>query len=212
MLVKCFASTIGFDKILMRFKLLIIYFWGKHKMSIKSVLKICALLSAFTLSQNTFAGSYWGIGGGTSSWDIKPLFGSYEVKDGATFDALLGVRTGNFGYEGEITYSRHDWVGVSNATHNATNLILAGLGYLPLSQSFELYGKLGVDFWGTSVDFGGYNFEGDHGTSLVIGGGMNLNLSQSFSLRVEYKQMSGLGDGVDKGDISQTTVLAVFNL
>ena len=60
-------------------------------MSIKSILKICALVIAFTASQSAFAGSYWGLGAGTTTWDIKPLFGAFEVKDGPTLDLLMGV-------------------------------------------------------------------------------------------------------------------------
>jgi len=180
-------------------------------MSIKSILKICALVIAFTASQSAFAGSYWGLGAGTTTWDIKPLFGAFEVKDGPTLDLLMGVRNGNFAFEGEFTYSAHDWVGVSNATHNASNLILAGLGFLPINQTFELYGKIGVDFWRTTVDFGGYNFDGDNSTALVVGAGVNININPSFSLRAEYKRVNGLGDGVDKGDIGQSTLIAVFN-
>lgn len=180
-------------------------------MSIKSVLKICTLLFAFSLSQNTFAGPYWGIGVGSSSWDLKPVYGLFELKNGTTFDLLLGMRVGNFAYEGEITGSSHDWVGVSGATHNATNVILAGLGYLPVNQTFEFYGKFGFDFWKTTVDVGPYNFDGDNGVSLVLGAGVNMNFNPGFSLRAEYKRMNGLGDGVDEGDIAQTTLIAIIH-
>lgn len=179
-------------------------------MSIKSILKICALLIAFTVSQSSFAGNYWAIGAGSTTWDIKPVYGLFEVKDGPTLDLLLGIRNGNFAFEGEFTFSSHDWVGVSNATHNAGNLIIAGLGFLPISQSFELYGKIGADYWKTTVDVGAYNFDGDSGVALVLGAGVNINITQGFSLRAEYKRMNGLGDGVDKGDIGQSTLLAVF--
>lgn len=179
-------------------------------MSIKAALKICALFFAFILSQNTFAGPYWGIGVGNSSWDLKPVFGTFDLKDGPTLDLLLGIRTGNFAYEGEFTFSSHDWVGVSGATHHAGNLILAGLGYLTINPAFELYGKLGIDFWKTTVDVGAYTFDGDTGTSLVLGFGANINISPTFNLRAEYKRMNGLGDGIDEGDIGQSTLIAVF--
>lgn len=181
-------------------------------MSVKLLCRAAALLLAFILSQNTFAGSYWGIGGGVSSWSLKPYFGTYELQNGPTLDAVLGLRSGNLGYEGEITFSTHDWVGYSSARHNAANLILAGIGYLPVNPGFEFYGKLGMDYWHTTVDVGAYNFDGDTGFSLVIGGGVKMNINQGMSLRLEYKHMNDLGDGIDKGDINQTTLLVMFDL
>lgn len=180
-------------------------------MQFKSVVKIGVAFLAIAFSQYSFAGGYWAIGGGVSSWDIKPLFGSVEVKNGPTLDILLGSRTGNFAFEGEFTFSSHDWVGYSNATHNAGNLIIAGVGFVPVSPNFEFYGKLGLDYWRTTVDYGGYNYDGDTGLSLVLGAGMKMIINQGFDLRFEYKRMNGLGDGVDKGDIGQATVLAQFN-
>ena len=179
-------------------------------MKTKSILKIGVTFLALTFCQTSFAEGYFGIGAGTASWDIKPLFGAFEVDNGTTIDILIGTRGGNLGFEGELTYSEHDWKGTSAATHNATNLILAGLGFLPISSSFELYGKVGMDLWTTSVDFLGYNYEGDDGVSLVLGAGVIVNITDTFGFRVEYKTMSGLGDGIDEGDMSQTTLLAVF--
>jgi len=179
----------------------------------KSVLKICAALIVFGCSQTAFAQMYWGIGGGSSSWDIKPTDGiyRYEVKDGPTLDALIGSRVGQFAFEGELTYSTHDWRGASYGTHKAANLIAAGLGFLSLSPTFELYGKLGLDFWSTTVDYYGLSYDGTTGMSAVVGVGMNFNISPTFSLRAEYKRMNGLGDGLDKGDLAQGTVLAIFH-
>jgi hypothetical protein len=180
-------------------------------MQTKSILKICAALIALTLSQSSFAGGYWAIGGGTTSWNIKPVYGTFEVENGPTFDILLGLRKGNFAFEGEFTYSSHDWVGVSNATHNVGNLIFAGLGFLPIGQTFEIYGKLGVDFWKTTVDFGGANYDGDNSAAFIAGVGVNIKFTPTFNLRAEYKAVNGVGDGVDEGNLGQTTILAVFN-
>jgi len=187
-------------------------------MSAKYFLKICTILIAFGCSQTAFAGLYWGIGGGSSSWDIKPTdtsYNTYEVKDGPTFDVLVGNRVGQFAFEGELTYSTHDliWGGPYDVTYKAANLMIAGLGFLSLSPAFELYGKLGMDFWSTRVDYyysyGGY--DDTTGMSAVVGVGMNFNISPGVSLRAEYKRMNGLGDGFDKGDMSQATVMAVFH-
>lgn len=181
-------------------------------MYFKSLLRLGALFFAITLSQNTFAGSYWGIGAGVSTWDLKPVYGTFDLENGPTLDLVMGLRNGNLGYEGEISFSSHNWVGYSSAKHNAANLILAGIGYLPISPGFELYGKLGMDYWHTTVDVGAYNFDGDTGFSLVAGGGIKMNVAPNINLRLEYKRMNDLSDGVDKGDIGQTTLLVIFKL
>jgi len=155
-------------------------------MSTKYILKICTILIAFGCSQTASAGLYWGIGGGSSSWDIKPtdpFDNKYEVENGPTLDALIGNRVGQFAYEGELTYSTHDWKGASYGTHKAANLIIAGLGFLSLSPTFEFYGKLGMDFWSTRVDYYGLSYDGTTGMSAVVGVGMNFNISPGFSLR-----------------------------
>jgi len=181
-------------------------------MRTKSVLTSFVFVFAIMLSPNVFAGSYWGIGLGSSSWDLKPLLGAYELKDGPTLDVFFGVRNGNFGFEGELTASSHDWVGFSAATHHAANLIIAGIGYLPVGQSVDLYGKLGFDYWATSVDYFGYNYDGDRGISLVYGVGVQAAMTPTMSLRFEYKMMNDIGDGLDKGDLSQATLSLVFAL
>ena len=182
-------------------------------MLFKSILRMAAVFAAVSLSQNTFAGSYWGIGLGSSSWTLKPLHGAYELDNGATLDLVFGRKSGHLGFEGEFTFSSHDWKNYyGSATHNVGNLILAGMAYLPLGQSFELYGKIGADLWRTTVDYSGTTYDGDNGFSAVVGAGVNINITRTTGLRLEYKQMNGLGDGVDKGDIKQGTALVILKL
>ena len=181
-------------------------------MRVKSILAILIIVPAFLFSSSSFAGSYWGIGLGTASWTLVPVYSSYQLKDGPVLDLFFGYRNGPFGYEGELTASSHDWADDPNATHHAANAIIAAMGYLPIAQNFDLYGKLGFDYWHTTVDYYGGTFDGDSGISLLYGVGMNIGLSRTMGMRIEYKQMNGLGDGIDKGDMSQTTLSLVFKL
>jgi len=181
-------------------------------MQVRNVLGALVFILAGLLSTNAAAGTYWGIGLGSASWDLRPVFGTYELKDGPTLDAFFGVRTGNFGYEGELTFSSHDWVGYPAATHHAANFIFAGMGYIPVGQTIDIYGKLGFDYWHTTVDYYGGTFDGDSGISLVYGIGLSVGLSPTMDMRFEYKRMNDLGDGIDKGDMSQATLSLVFSL
>jgi opacity protein-like surface antigen len=185
---------------------------GSSDMHIKSILKIGISLMAISLSQNSLAESYWGIGAGVTTWNLKPLNGAVELDNGFTLDGLLGLRSGNLAMEGEFTISVNDWQNYSDYYHTASNLIFAGVGFLPLSETIELYGKVGADFWRTTVHYQGSNYDGDNGVAFVVGAGARMKLTESFSLRLEYKQVNGLSDGLDEGNIGQTTLLAVFKI
>lgn len=181
-------------------------------MLLKNLLAVLIFVPAILCSSSAFAGSYWGIGLGSASWNLVPYYSAYELKNGPAIDAFFGLRNGPFGIEGELTASSHDWVDFPSATHHDANLIIAGMGYLPIGQYFDLYGKLGFDYWHTTVDFLGGTFDGDSGISLLYGVGMNFGLSPTMGLRLEYKQMNDIGDGLDKGDLSVTTLSLVFRL
>lgn len=125
----------------------------------------------------------------------------------------VGTRQNNLGLEIEFNFADYDWKDLGGqATHNVTNLVFSGLGYIPISNRFDVFGKIGFNFWGTDVDFFGINYEGDSGIDLAYGAGINFTATNTVNLRFEYQILPGLGDGVDEGDISQTMfdVMLVF--
>jgi len=167
------------------------------------------------INQNASAdGMYWGGGVGTASWDLKPLNGIFELEDGTAINLFWGTRLQNFGGEMSFAFSSHDWKGSGGqATHNAGNLILAGLGYLPLSQTADVYGKIGVNLWHTTVDFLGAKYDGDDGVGIAAGFGLNVLVSPNLALRLQYDYLPGLGDRLDEGDVTMMTVnLAYYYL
>ena len=153
------------------------------------------------------AGSYWGVGLGRGSWDLEvtPLTPDFSLEHSAAFRLFLGFRENNLGGEMEISYSEHDWKGLPNASHTAVNLVFSGLAYLPLSVNFELYGKLGLNFWTTSVDFFGINYDGGDGIDFMAGVGARYIISGNIGVRLEFQSLPGLDDGIDKGDMTLTT-------
>ena len=172
-----------------------------------------SLIMALTLAPaDSYAGdSYWGIGFGKSSFNIKPLYGSNEVDDSGAFKVVIGSRFGNLGYEMDFSFASYDWKGLSSATHNASNVVFAGLGYLPISDSFDIYGKLGLNLWGTTVDYSGTLYDGDNGVGVAYGAGMDIQVTDKMTIRAEYQAMNGIGDGIDEGDISNVTVSLLFD-
>lgn len=171
-------------------------------MKYKSIVKISFIVALLTLSQSSFAETYWGLGLGSTTWTLKPLHGAYELENGTTLDAVWGLRVKDLGLEGELSVSAHDWKTTSfSARHKLTNLLVSGIGYLPINQTFDVYGKLGIDFWSTTVDYFGTTYAGDHSFALALGAGINVNVAERVAIRAEYKKFNGIGDGVDKGDV-----------
>lgn len=171
---------------------------------LKLLVAVGLLLSTSSIA---FASSYFGGGIGNASWDLKPLFGSFELEDGTAIRLFYGTRTGNFGGEMELAFSEHDWKGSGGqATHNATHFIFSGVGYFPLANYVDLYGKVGLNLWGTSVDLLGANYEGEDGIDIALGFGLNFKATDQFIIRAEYQILPGLDDGIDEGDVTQFTV------
>jgi hypothetical protein len=168
------------------------------------------LVSTFTSNQ-ALAENYWGIGLGNSSFDIKPLYGSDEVDDAIDLKFVVGSRTSSTGYEMDLSFASYDWTHTSDATHNAFNLVFTGIGYLPVSESVDLYGKIGLNLWSTTVDYAGTLYEGDNGIGISFGGGIDFQVTDDTHFRLEYQQLNGIGDGIDEGDISNVTLTAVFD-
>lgn len=169
------------------------------------------LLASSLITTPVIAGNYWGLGLGNSSFDIRPLFGSFEVDDGTAFKFIMGSRSNNTGLELDFSFASYDWTGVSNATHNVFNMTIAGIGYVPVTNGVDLFGKVGMNLWSTTVDFIGSTYDGDDSIGLSIGGGIDFEVSSRTHIRAEYQMLNGIGDGVDEGDISQFTINAVFN-
>ncbi|WP_455200404.1 outer membrane beta-barrel protein [Kaarinaea lacus] len=171
-----------------------------------------------SINSNAFAANYLGAGFGTASWDIKPLLGTYDVDDGSPIRLFFGTRKGNLGMEMEFSMSEHDWVdsfGIvtfpgDTVTHLADHLIFSGVGYLPLNQTFDLYGKIGLNIWSTEVELQGLTLEGDDGIDFALGAGFNINATQHFLIRLEAQYLPGIGDGLDEGDITQFTANAAY--
>lgn len=153
---------------------------------------------------------YIGGGLGNATWDLEPL--GNELEDAMVFRGFMGMREDNFGWEGELSFSTHDWKNTSGeASHTAAHIVLSGVGFLPLFESMELFGKIGLNFWGTSVDYQGDIYEGDNGIDLALGFGISFNLTDKVMLRFEHQSLPGLGDGIDEGDVEQNSVNIAVN-
>lgn len=166
----------------------------------------------FTACGTASASTYIGGGLGTATWDLKvtPLPSApapYELEDGVAIRMFAGMRQDYIGGEVELSFSSHDWdTTVENGTHNVAHIVFSGVGYLPILSVFELYGKIGFNMWGTTVDWRGGIYDGENGIDLAYGFGLNINITESIMIRLEHQSLPGMSDGIDSGDIEQNTV------
>jgi opacity protein-like surface antigen len=81
----------------------------------------------------------------------------------------------------------------------------AGLvGTIPLSDRFELFGKIGYGFWAADVNDYGFNSD-DTGDSWNYGGGFQINFSKNWSMLAGYQRYEF---DVDFGDLKADTIYA----
>jgi len=124
------------------------------------------------------------------------LFGGYQFNK--NFAAELG-----YADLGKTTLSI---TGFGNASIGAKGFELTGVGFLPVSQYFSFFGRLGVFHW--DVDFkDGTRLVGSasaSGTDLTYGFGASLSLARNAALRLEWQKYQDVGDtnSTGSGDIT----------
>jgi len=175
---------------------------------------------AIDVGPATFSGADFGAANTGVSY---PNPGSFHITGGYHFDQNLGV-------EGGI-------VSVGDSTVNTVNLggsetlktsvwYVAATGTFPVSNQFDLFGKLGLA--STKIDYttGGLftpaTFSGSK-TNLMFGLGGQYNFNQNWGLRVQYENFGktdisfpagwfAIGPGMTKSiGLSTFTVGGVYN-
>jgi len=170
---------------------------------------VSLIFTTMLISAPAFCDQYWGLGIGSASYDIKPLFGAREVDDGPMLRGFIGKRKDNAAFEMDASVGSFDWIGSSDS-HAVATLGVSGVGFIPLADTFEVYAKIGLSLYSTAVEYSGSVYEGETGVSLTAGAGVDINFTEKFGIRAEYQLMPGIDDGVDSGDIGLFTVNAVF--
>lgn len=171
-----------------------------------------ALAAFFTLilsisGTNVMAQSYWGLGAGSSSFDLMPL-GIETLEDGTAIRFVMGDTRS--GYEMDISIADYDWATVPESEHTTFNLIFSGVKYVPINENFSVFGKIGLNLWSADVTLLGTEYEGDSGINVAASAGLDIAVSKNFHISAEYQVLPGLGDGLDEGDVSQLLFNVIF--
>jgi opacity protein-like surface antigen len=140
-----------------------------------------------------------GVGNSGGSFDDDDTFFSLGVGFKVTQNLAFELSYNNFG-EAKYDYSEfgEDYELSGTEKLELDSFSVAAVGILPLSPSFQLFGKIGVDMWDaewkdhlTGVDdLGGFSDSdklSDDGADLFYGIGAAFNISERTDVLVEYQ-------------------------
>jgi OOP family OmpA-OmpF porin len=168
-------------------------------------------VSAPAVAQQSDAGWYIGGAYGMTSFSVdttgitNPSVDEsdtgFKIYGGFQFNKYLGaevgyVDLGKAGVSGSV-------LGVPfTGDAGATAWTFAGVGTLPLNESFALFGKVGLANWKVNASASGFGSTDDSGTDAFFGIGGRYNLNKNWGLVLEYEQYTA----GDWGDASFTSL------
>ena len=173
--------------------------------ALKSLVITC-ILTSFTYAQQPF---YVGGSIGQSYVEEKNVVGGEDFDEEDFGFKVFGGYRFHQNIAAEIDYldfgEPDDNILGADSEIDLYALALYGVGILPISDSFELFAKLGFAYWDADakVEFMGASASDDEdGTDLAYGFGGSYAFSNQFAVRVEY-------EGVDVDDLDGADLLTV---
>lgn len=176
----------------------------------KKVLLALGMMAAISPAMASTGSTYFGGSLGQATLNlgsditsgIESAGGSID-NDDMGYKLFLGHRS-NDHFAMEISYVDLGETKISSTNYNATieadSLSLVGLGILPITSSFELFGKAGFHMWDSSLgDTIGNSASGD-GTDLVYGLGLAYKID-TLSIRAEYENYT-----LDDADVDMVSL------
>lgn len=161
--------------------------------------KLLTLQAALTLA---FSAAYYSSSANAESYLTGTVGSSTTTgfaEDATSISFGAGTRMGDiFGFElsyldtGEFTQTDQYYNDTIESRLKLTGLNASIVAYLPLSDDFEVYGKLGQYFWRADIN----SYAHDDGSSasvrlndsdLTYAGGVLLRLSEQLALKAEYQ-------------------------
>ncbi len=161
------------------------------------------------------SGGYIGASAGLTDYDVRSL------DDGSSIELTGGYKFGNYfaieaSYidlgDADIDFGEMD--DVASGSVNIDGLNVSAVGLIPLGDTVTLYGKAGFFQWDSEgharADLGEFGIQeqsfSDSGTDLSYGLGVSVNLSEKFSLGLEYQSFS-----IEEEDPTNISLGAQFN-
>jgi OOP family OmpA-OmpF porin len=166
-------------------------------------------ISAPAMAQQSDAGWYVGAAYGMSSFsvDTAGVPSTVTVDDSDTGFKIYGGFQFNKHLGAEVGYVDFGKVGFSGSAFGIpvtgdtglTAFTIAGVGTLPLNESFALFGKVGLWSWSAtgSATAGGVSVSADDsGSDVFYGVGARYNLNKNWGLTLELENYDSSDDSV----------------
>jgi len=165
------------------------------------------LMTALTVTGNVNAA--WYVGGSYGGSIYEDLCDSVSGDTGATCDdsdegyKIFGGLRVNPNLAFEVAYmdmgeaaatSTTTTTTINKRTLGVSGLNFSVLGIMPLSKSFELFGKAGWTFWEAESKLTGTvnSTATINDSDINIGFGANYNVDETFTLRAEFERLHNI--------------------
>lgn len=124
----------------------------------------------------------------------------YDVEEidvgGATLRAGYKFHP-NFGVEGEATVGiqgdEADALGTPVDVELENQFGVYGIGFLPVSDNFEVFGRVGYATIDAEASLGGFT-AGTEDEGVGLGAGINWGITENFGIRAEYTRLEASDD------------------
>ena len=149
-----------------------------------------AMLASFLLANTAVAGNYFGAAIGSA--DI-------EGEDDSSLKFYGGSRTGNMGFElayHDLGKQEDSALGLT-ASIEVTGIEFSGVGYLPVSSTVDIFGKLGLLLWDADLNLTGFPQVSEDGNDFIFGVGAQFNTTKNLAIRLELQTTTLDVAGVD---------------
>lgn len=167
---------------------------------------LCIFHSGFTHASD---GRFVGIGSGISKLDIDDSAAD-RIDDSGSYMKIIGDFPINnnfameYGYVDFGSFSAHYSFADETVTADGYALFVSTIGKILIAQNFSLLGKIGLDYWSEDInadfDFGTRpQSASGHGSGVnpLFGIGMQYDIAQNLSIRVELENYQDIDVGVD---------------
>jgi OOP family OmpA-OmpF porin len=167
------------------------------------VVRIVALVSCCiggpAIAQNAYIGVSAGLTTANVCNDLSGLGLTSCDDEGSGFKIFGGYKFNqNFGVEASLVdLGEFSATGPGGtASVGVDGFGVAAVGMIPISQKFDIFGKVGIYMWDAS---GGGVASGisDDGSDIMFGAGVNWSILNRLGLRAEWERFDVDGDDVD---------------
>ena len=164
--------------------------------------KTSILIGAALFSSLTLADGYADLSVGRTDLDISGVDDSTSVgfKAGYKLNERFALELGY------TDFGDSDVKGVTGAEVKADGFNVSGVATIPVNNTVDVFGKVGILFWDAQIDYNGRELADDSGEDVLVGLGVTAKLAPNFSLVGEYQYVD-----IDDSDVTNLSVGARYH-